>query len=131
MTDTTIRRRHPAATAVGVLAVLGAVGSIVMTLAHIDLGIPVIAEFGPGRTILPAAIGFSFGALLFAAVAYGAFAERTWAWPLALVVNTLALASALMPWRGLERSGVPVLVTVVALVVLLSPAGRRGLLRRS
>jgi hypothetical protein len=123
--------RPVAATIVGVLAVLGVIGSIIMTLAHLDLEIPVISQFGPtGRAIVPVAIGFAVGTVLFAATAYGAFRRTSWAWPVALVVNGLAFISSVMPWRGLENSGVPALVTLIALGVLLSPAGREALLYR-
>lgn len=129
MTDLATSRRPTAATAVGVLALLGVVGSVVMTLAHLDLDIPVVSALGPTGRALPAvAAGFAVGTLLFAAVAYGAFARTSWAWPVALVVNGLALASATMPWRGIESSGVPALVTLIALVVLVSRPGRSALL---
>ena len=117
-TQTTSRRR-PAATAVGVLAVLGVIGSIVMVVAHVRLELPMIAG------------GFVVGALLFAAVAYGAFTVASWAWPVAVVVNGLGLVSSVMPWRGIESSGPPALITLIALGVLLSPAGRAALLSRS
>lgn len=124
-------RRPAAATTVGVCAALGVVGSIVMTLAHLDLGLPVVSALGPtGRSLPFVAAGFGFGALLFALTCYGAFKRTSWAWPVAVVVNSLALGSAVLPWRGIDRSGLPTLVTVVALAVLLSPAGRAALLYR-
>jgi hypothetical protein len=121
--------RPAAATAVGILAVLGVIGSIVMTLAHLDLQIPVVSALGPtGRAIVPVAVGFAFGAVLFAVTAYGAFRRAGWAWPVALVVNGLAFASSVMPWRGIENSGVPALVTLIAIAILLSRPGRDALL---
>jgi hypothetical protein len=112
-----------------VLAVAGVVGSIVMTLAHLDLGLPVIEALGPGRSLPPVAAGFAVGALLFAVVAYAAFRQTAWAWPVALVVNALAFVSAVFPVRGVEAL-VPALVTLAALVILLSRPGRDALLYR-
>lgn len=124
--------RPGAATVIGVLAVLGVIGSVVMALAHLDVDLPVISQLGPtGRAIVPVAVGFGVGAVLFAITAYGAFAMRAWAWPTALVVNGLAFASSVMPWRGLQSSGVPALVTLAALALLIAPAGRRALLYRA
>ena len=76
MTDTTATTRRAPATAVGVLALVGVVGSLIMTLAHLGIDVGVIrAAYLP-----PVAIGFAVGALLFAAVAYGAFRRTAWAW---------------------------------------------------
>lgn len=110
--------RSGAATAIGVLAVLGVLGSIVMVVAHLMLELPAVAA------------GFVVGAVLFAAVAYGVFRRATWAWPLALVVNGLGFISSVMPWRGIENSGPPALIMAVALVLLLSRPGREALLYR-
>lgn len=120
--------RGPVTTTIGVLAILGVIGSAMMTVAHLGVDLPVLTAMGPGRLILPAAIGFAVGTVLFAAVAYAVFTNRAWAWPAALVVNGVALVSAVMPWRGLESSGPPALVTTVALVLLLAPRGRAELL---
>lgn len=111
------------ATAVGILGLLGAIGAVVMSLAHSGLQLPVI----PAPEIWPVAIGFAFGSVLFVVVAWAAFTQRAWAWPVALAVNAIAFASAVMPWRGLDRSGLPALVTLLALVLLVTPAGREAL----
>jgi hypothetical protein len=125
MTATTRTTRRGPATAVGVLALIGVVGSLIMTLAHLGLDLGVIeAAYLP-----PVAIGFAVGALLFAAVAYGAFRQTAWAWPLALVVNGLGFVSSVFPVRGVEAL-VPALVTLAALVILLSRPGRDALLYR-
>lgn len=117
-TSASTDRRPLAATAVGALAVLGALGSVGMVAAHLALDMPVVAAV------------FAGGTLLFGLVAYGAFARTSWVWPVGLVVNGLGLASALLPWRGLERSGLPALVTLVALALLISRPGRDALLYR-
>jgi hypothetical protein len=111
-------RRPGVSTAIGVLAVLGFVGSVVMVVAHVNLGLPLVAAL------------FVVGAVLFGVVAYGVFRQTTWAWPVALVVNGLGFVSSVMPWRGLTNSGPPALVTLIALALLLSPAGREALLYR-
>lgn len=129
MTDTAPATRPAAATIVGVLAALGIVGSIVMTLAHLDLDIAGLRALGPNRSLPGVAAMFAAGAALFAAVAYGAFRRTAWAWPLALVVNGLAFLSSVFPVRGIEAL-VPVAVTLVAVVVLLSRPGRDALLYR-
>lgn len=108
--------RSKAALAVGALAVVGMLGSIAMVVFHVDLGLPLVA------------VGFGVGALLFAVTGYGAFTRASWAWPLALVVNGLGLVSSVVPWRGLEMSGPPALVTLIAVVILLSRPGRAALL---
>ncbi|MDP9022629.1 MAG: hypothetical protein M3N57_08015 [Actinomycetota bacterium] len=128
-THTPSSTRPPAATAVAVLALLGVVGSVVMMLAHLGLGIPVIENLGPGRMLLPVAIGFAVGALLYAVVAAGAFAVARWAWWAGLVVNGLAFLSAAFPFRG-WISAVVMAVSAAALVVLLTPAGREAFGRR-
>jgi hypothetical protein len=118
-TPATIPTQRPrAATAIGVLGVLGMLGSAGMTVAHLQLEMPGVAA------------GFGVGVLLFAVAAYGAFRLAGWAWPVGLVVNGIALAAAILPWRGLERSGLPALVAVTALALLVSRPGRDALLYR-
>lgn len=124
-TSTSPRTRPIAATAVGWLAVVGVVGAIFMSLAHLDLPVPFLDV---GRVVLPVAIGLAVGALLYAVVAYGAFTQRSWAWPVALVVNGIALAAtAGPPFRGLFEL-VPIAVSLAAIAVLVSPPGRAALL---
>jgi hypothetical protein len=107
------------ATAVTVLAVVGALGSAAMVVFHlVQIYLPAVAG------------GFVVGIFLFGAVAYGAWRRTGWAWPVALVVNGLGLISSVMPWRGLEMSGPPALVTLAALVILISRPGRDALLYR-
>ena len=117
--------RPTAATAVAVLALLGVVGAAVMTLAHLGLRMPVIEDLGPGRLLLPVALGFAVGTVLYAVVAFGAFAVAGWAWGAGLLVNALAFLSAAFPYRGWV-SGVAMLVSGAALIVLLTRAGRQA-----
>jgi hypothetical protein len=122
-TTSTDTSRPPAATAVGALAVLGVVGSVVMTLAHLGLGIPALDALGPGRLIVPAAASFAVGTVLYAIVAYGALRVAGWAWLAGLVVNTLAFVTSAFPYRGWV-SGAAMAVSIAAIAVLLSPPGR-------
>ncbi|HVL99185.1 MAG TPA: hypothetical protein VM324_07830 [Egibacteraceae bacterium] len=125
--DTTSRTRPPAATAVGWLAVAGVVGATIMSLAHLDVAVPFVEV---GRVVLPVAIGLAVGAVLYAVVAYGAFTQASWAWPVALVVNGIALAAtAGPPFRG-PFELVPIAVSLVAIGVLVSSAGRAALRSR-
>jgi hypothetical protein len=124
MTVTQTRlHRPPAATAVGMLCVLGVVGSGVMALTHLGLAIPGLELVGPGRLIVPAAVSFTLGTVLYAAAAYGALRVARWAWPVALVVNVLAFGTAAFPYRG-WISGAAIVVSVAVIAVLVSPRGR-------
>lgn len=117
--------RPPAAAAVGWLAILGVVGATFMSLAHtgLDLGFS-----GGGRAILPVAVGMAVGAVLYALVAFGAFTSRSWAWPAALLVNAIALAATLFPFRW--PSGlVPLAISLAAIGILVSRPGRAAFLR--
>jgi hypothetical protein len=117
------RGRPPAAVAVGALAALGLAGSLVMTLAHLGLDIPVLDTLGSGVLVVPAAVAFAVGTLLYAGVAYGAFRTRRWAWVAGFVVNVLALVTAAVPVRSWV-SVAAIVVSVTTIAVLLSPPGR-------
>jgi hypothetical protein len=125
MASTATGTRQPAATAIAALALVGMVGASIMTVAHlgIDLG------FIRAAALPPVAAGFAVGAVLFAAVAYGALRSTAWAWPLGLVVNGVGFVSAVFPWRGAEAL-LPAAVTLAAVVILLSRPGREALLYR-
>lgn len=129
-TRTPPARRAAAARAVGWLAAAGAAGSAVMSLSHAGVTLPAVSGLGPGMgqaVVLPAvAAGFAVGAVLFGAVAVGAFRHRPWAWAAGVAVNGLTLASAALPFRGLP-SALAIAVTLAALGVLLSRPGREAL----
>jgi hypothetical protein len=113
---------HTASKTIGWLAVVGAVGAAVMSLAHWDVSMPLVDDVG--RVVAPVAIALAIGATLYVVVAVGAFRRRSWTWPLALVVNGLALLSTLAPpFRGPVEL-VAIAVSAVALGVLLSGGGR-------
>lgn len=126
-TSASPRTRPPAASAVGWLAVVGVVGAVIMSLAHLDVP---VGFLDVGRVVLPVAIGLAVGAVLYAVVAYGAFTQASWAWPAALIVNGIALAATLGPPSRGPFELVPIAVSLVAIGVLVSPAGRAALLRR-
>jgi hypothetical protein len=115
--------RPPAAVAVGTLAALGLIGSSVMTLAHLGLDIPVLDTLGAGVLVVPAAVSFAVGTLLYAGVAYGALRTRRWTWVAGLVVNVLAFITAAFPVRSWV-SVAAIVVSVTTIAVLLSPPGR-------
>lgn len=117
--------RPPAATVVGWLAMLGAAGSVVMSLAHTGLAVPVVEGFGPGRPIVPVAVIFAVGAIAYATVAVAALRTLSWWWPAAVSVNLVAGAAAAGQYRG-APSLVAIVVGVVSLLVLLAPAGRKA-----
>lgn len=126
-TAASTRTRPPAATAVGWLAVAGTAGAAFMSVAHLGVAVPLV---GRGQEVLPVAIGMAVGAVLYAAVAYAAFRQTSWAWPAALAVNGIALASTLSPpYRGVFEL-VSILVSLVALGILVSPPGRAALRHR-
>jgi hypothetical protein len=113
------------ATLVGALAVIGVLGSAVMAIAHLGIDVPVV---GGAVELLPVAISFAVGTVLYAFVAYGAFTRRSWAWALGLVVNGLAFAStAAPPYRG-GIEPVAMAVSLAALILLLIRPGREALL---
>jgi hypothetical protein len=109
---------------VGWLAVAGAVGAAVMSVAHWGVAVPLVADVG--RVVAPVAVALAVGAVLYAVVAVGSFGRRRWAWTAGVVVNALALLStASPPFRGPVEL-VAAAVSLAALVVLLSRRGREA-----
>lgn len=132
MTSTvTSRTRHPAASLVGWLSLLGAIGTGLLSVGHLGLEIPVLSELGPGgdQAVPAAAAGFGVAAVLYLLVAVGAFRQAPWAWTLGLVVNLLAVVAGVAQFRG-AASVVGIVISALILVVLVSPGGRQGLRRR-
>lgn len=106
-----------------------AVGSALLTVGHLGVGIPVLSALGPGgnRVVVPAAIAFGVATALQAAVCAGVVRRRAWAWPLGILVSTITLVGAAMPFRG-SISAVGIALAAVELGALLSGAARRTLL---
>jgi hypothetical protein len=125
MDTTTTPRPDTTARTIAALAGLGTVGAAFMSIAHLGVDVPLIG--GPGRMLLPVAIGFAVGTALFAAVAVGVLRRASWAWPVAVVVNGLAFVSAVVPPRG-AFSFVAGGITLLAVALLVAPAGRAALL---
>lgn len=119
--------RTPAATLIGWLALIAALGSGLLALAHAGIDVPLLSLLGPGGddAVPPAAIAFGVGLVSYTAVALGAFSGLRWAWPLGLLVNAAALASGIGNFRGVV-SAIGVGLAVLSLIVLLSPGGRRA-----
>lgn len=116
--------RPAAERALVVLLALGAVGSAVMTAAHLGMPLPEAFGFGPGRVIVPAAIGFVVGTVLYAIAWVGVQRRTSWCWLVALAVNALALTTATVQYRGLGSLSA-IVVSIAVLIVLLTPSGRR------
>lgn len=106
-----------------------AVGSALLTIGHLGVGIPVLSALGPGgnRVVVPAAIAFGVATALQTAVCVGVVRRRAWAWPLGTVVSTMTVVGAAMPFRG-SISAVGIALALVELVALLSGGARRTLL---
>jgi hypothetical protein len=111
------------------VTVVGAAGSLLMSIAHAGVEIPLFSALGPSgnRAIPPAAAGFAVGATLYAVTALGLARARSWAWAVGLVVNGLTLVSAAYPYRGLG-SLAGIAVAVVSLGLLLARPVRTVLL---
>jgi hypothetical protein len=123
-TETTTTSRPWPATAVGVISLVAAAASLLMTLAHLGISIPVLLE---AVTVLPpVAIGFAVATLLCVTVAVGAFRTARWGWWAGVIVFGLAvLVIAGSPARNWVSY--TVLATAIAnLVILLITPGRRA-----
>lgn len=111
-------------------------GIVHLVGASIALGVGVFDE----PPILPAGIVESVAGVLFVVAAYAIFARQTWAWAMTLaahlfavagfIVGILATMSGTTPFNyGYHR--VMLVVFVVGLILLLIPAGRAALGRRT
>lgn len=121
-TETTTTARPWPATAVGVLSLIAAVASLMMTLAHLGISIPVLLE--AAAVLPPVAIGFAVATLLCVVVAVGAFQGARWGWWAGVIVFGLAvLVIAGSPARNWVSYTV-LAAAIANLVILLIPAGR-------
>jgi len=116
-----------AATAVGWLAAVAAVGSALLAVAHLGVELPLLSALGPGgdTVVAPAAIAFGVATLVWAAIAAGAFRGARWVLPVGVVFSVASIVSGAMPYRGVA-SGVAIVLAVAVLGILLSPPGRRA-----
>ena len=122
---TNLRRPASLRLATG-LAVAGAIGAAIMAVAHMGVDLPLLPTQGLGRAVPPAAIAFTVGTLVFAAVAWGLRSCARWAWWLGLVANALALQGSALPYRG-AGSAVGIALSAAALILLLLPSSRRSI----
>lgn len=119
--------RSGAAVAVGCLAAVAALGSLLLAVAHLGIELPLLASLGPGgdTVVVPAAIAFGVGMAVWGAVSFGAFRRTRWVLPVGVVFSVLSILSGLMPYRGVA-SGVGIALASLVLLTLLSPPGRRA-----
>ena len=106
-----------------------AVGSALLSVAHLGVGVPVLSALGPGgdRAVLPAAIAFAVAAVLHGATSAGLARRRAWAWPLGVLIAAMTVLGAAMPFRG-AVSALGIALAAVQLWLLLSGQTRRALL---
>lgn len=115
-----------------IVTVIAGLGSAVMAIAHAGVQVPVVSALGPGSgaAVPPAAAGFAAGAALYLLMAGGVARARPWSWALGLVLNTLVLVTAAMPFRG-AGSVAGIAISLAGLALLLTPGVRRALLTRA
>jgi hypothetical protein len=114
----------PAAAAVAVFAALAALASLVMTIAHLDISVPPLMQ---GVDVPPFVPGmFAVATVACVVVLVGALRRARWGWWAGLVVFGLAVPVILgSPTRN-WLSYLVLATAIVALVVLVSPPGRRA-----
>jgi lysylphosphatidylglycerol synthetase-like protein (DUF2156 family) len=121
---TTTQARPWAASAVAGLAVIAALASVIMALAHLGIPIPVILE--DAIVLPPVAIGFVVATILCLVVAVGALRATSWGWWTGLVVFALAVVViAGSPARN-WLSYTVLVASIIAIAVLLSRPGREA-----
>jgi hypothetical protein len=123
--------RPTATTAAGWLTVVAAVGTALLSVAHMGVDVPLLSAIGPGgdRAVPVAAVAFGVGALVYAVVAAGLFGRRRWAWAAGVAVSVLSIASGLGNFRG-AASAAGIAVSLAVLALLLTPAMRAWCRRR-
>lgn len=108
------------------VALIGALGALLMAIAHLGIDLPLLPTVGAGRAVPVAAAIFGLGVVGFLLVAHGLRQRHSWALPLGLVVGVLALSGAARPYRGVG-SAVGIVLSVTLLIALLAPGTRRAL----
>lgn len=117
--------------AVAALSALLALGCAALAIAHAGLEVPLLSRIGPGgdRAVIPAAVAFTTATVVLAAVAFGAWRARPWAWALGIVVHGLVFLGSAFPYRG-PASLVGVIISAACVALLLTRPGRQALLAR-
>ncbi len=136
MIDSNLHSQSAIVTAIRILVVFEAVTFLVAASVHLGATLP----FGLGEPrILPAAIVEGLAGLICAGSAFAVIARKPWAWYAALAANIFALFGVLLGIAALASGNGPstnlngfyhrmmLVVLVVCIVLLLTPAGRTGL----
>lgn len=136
MIDSNLRGQSAIVTAIRILVVFEAVTFLVAASVHLGATLP----FGLGEPrILPAAIVEGLAGLFCAGSVLAVIARKPWAWYAALAANIVALFGVLLGIAALASGNGPstnlngfyhrmmLVVLVVCIVLLLTPAGRTGL----
>ena len=108
-----------------------ALGCAALAVGHAGVDVPLLSQLGPGgnRAVVPAAIAFTAATVLLAAVAWGTWRARSWAWALGFVTHALVFVGAAYPYRGVA-SLVALVVAGACIALLITPAARRGMVAR-
>lgn len=116
---------------IAALTALLALGCAALAVGHAGVAVPVLSQIGPGgdRAVVPAAIAFTVAMVVLAAVAWGTWRGRPWAWALGFVAHALVFVGAAYPFRGVA-SLVALVVAGTCLALLITPAGRRSMVAR-
>ena len=115
-----------------VVAVVGAVGSALLTVGHAGVSVPLISALGPGgsRPVWPAAIAFAVGTAAYATVATTLLRKRLRSvWTTAMAVFCLTVVVSLIPYRG-PGSIVGAVLGAVGAGLLATRTARSTLSRR-
>lgn len=126
MTDT--RDRAVGLRLAQVLLAVLAVGSVLMSVAHTGVRVPLLSAIGPpgGTVVWQASAGFAAAAAGFAAALAGLAARRRWGFILAILVLAATLLAASVPLRG-PGSILGITLTLAALGALATPSARAAL----
>lgn len=114
-----------AASTAAALSAVPALGSALLCVGHLGVDVPLLSALGPGGdgAVPIAATIFAVGTAAFGAAAWGLIRQARWAWPFGVAVHGLGVFSAVGNYRG-AVSAVGLALSLGALAVLLSPAGR-------
>lgn len=114
----------------GAAAAVLTVGCVLLAIGHAGVRVPVVSALGPGgdQAVPVAAAVFAVGAVAYGMLTRGLLARAGWAWPAGLVLAVLTVLGASRPFRG-AGSAVGIVLALVIVAALASPAGRRAFRR--
>ncbi len=118
-------RPTPSATrAAGVVALIMAIATVLLTVGHAGIRIPGVSSLGPdtGRAVWPAAIAFGVASVLYLVIGVALSLRLRASWPVpgGAVLFGLTVLTALVPFRG-AGSVVGAVLGVLGLGLLLVP----------